>query len=228
MMLTLYIKSSFVILLAMNWIGAGMSPSVLRPSQPNYLQLTRNEFGREVQKQPLLFEVNKDYLLELQLDRRGEIRKIEVAPRYFWQESNPEWREPGYKVGFLEKEYQETLAKVEQIKRIGSLVDKGTVGVVTNSKLWLTDQYEQAFIVRRIDSIAEPEQDSSELVHSFSIYFIRQIQGEVEDKHVANLSDGNKRLRLKIKGHWYLTIPEEFAKAAIGKRTLLYVAGPID
>jgi hypothetical protein len=191
-----------------------------------HLQVARRLFGDEVQTQLHLFEVNKDYAVNLKTDVRCEVASLEIAPKYFWQESVPQWKEPDHLVGLPEKEYQSALEKAGKIRAIGSLLDKGAAGVVTNSKLWLTDQYEYAFVVRRIHSTADPVRSSPELVHSFSVYFIRRIEGVVEDKLMTEL-DGGKRSKVKIDGKWYLTALAEFNKARLGQRAVLAVAGPL-
>ena len=190
------------------------------------LQIAKRLFGDEVQKQLHLFEVSENYALSLKTDVRCEVASLEIAPKYFWKDSIPQWTEPDHLAGLPEKEYQSVLEKAGKIKAIGSLLDKGSIGVVTNSKLWLTDQYEHAFVVRRIHSAADRVQGSPELIHSFSVYFIRRVEGNVEDKLITEL--GNfKRPKVKVDGKWYLTTLAEFNKARLGRRAVLAVAGPI-
>ena len=62
---------------------------------------------------------------------------------------------------------------------------------------------------------------------SFSIYFIRSVEGKVTDKNLTGLSDADKRARLKINGRWYWVDEAEYGKAVVGARGVFRAAGPI-
>jgi hypothetical protein len=220
-------KSLVCLVFVLNWCRMADGVSANTQYQCiQQLQIAKRLFGDEVQKQLHLFEVNRDYAVNLKTDARCEVASLEIAPKYFWEESVVRWKEPDHSVGLSEKEYQSILEKAGKIRAIGSLLDKGAVGVVTNSKLWLTDQYEHAFVVRRIHSAADPVRSSPELVHSFSVYFIRRIEGVVGDKLITEFG-GGKGSKVKVDGKWYLTALPEFNKARPGHRAVLAAAGPI-
>jgi hypothetical protein len=175
-----------------------------------------------------LYDLNQDYALQLQIVKDCEITNIRVAPKYFWEEVNPIWKAPNEPIWISEKDYSDILAKVGQIKRVGSLICEGTIGVVTNSKLWLWDQHEEAFVERGIQCCSsEQDSGSSRQVWTFSIYFFHRVEGLIEDKRYGTLYDGSKGGGLKIEGRWYKSVAEELEKARIGERASVKVAGPI-
>jgi hypothetical protein len=221
------VRSSFAILMVLALCALGTSGSMPQRSPRDCLGATRRLFGAEIQSKRHLFEVNKQYALELHLSKHCDITKIEVAPKYFWEEANPLWKEPSYSVELSEEDYQDVLAKVERIRRLGSLVRKGTSGSVTNSKLWLWDQYEQAFVERGVLSwSADQSSNSFGRVHAISIYFLHRLHGKIQDKTYDTLLDGSKRTKVKIEGRWYLTTDRDFDKARVGQHASLMAAGP--
>jgi hypothetical protein len=217
-----------MIVATVNSLAVDVEVPIGQRSSSDCLQSTKRLFGAEIQPQLHLFEVNKDYALQLQIVDDCKITKIKVAPKYFWEEFNTVWKEPDYSVWLSEKDYPDLLAKVGQIKKIGPLIREGTIGVISNTRLWLWDQYEEAFVERGMKCCSgEQNSGSSGQVWTFSIYFIRSVEGQIEDKTYRTLPDGSKRRHLKIEGRWYLTTTEEFEKARIGERSSLKVAGPI-
>jgi hypothetical protein len=168
--------------------------------------------------------VNNDYALQLQLTKNCEMVKIEVSPKYFWEGVNPLWKDTGNLAGLSQNEHERILAKIGQVKRIGTLAYKGTSGTVTNSKLWLWDRYEDAFVERGMLSSSG---NQTSLIHSFSVYYLRKLEGKIENRDSKTLSTANQYGKVRIKGRWYLTTVGEFKKAKIGMRGRFRVAGPI-
>ena len=174
----------------------------------------------------ILYEVNSEYLLQAEFQKKCELSRIDISPKYFWDYINPEWKQPGHLVSLSEEEYTQLLSKINQIKPLGSLVLKGQTGVVTNATLRLLDRYEKGYVERRLyDSVGE--QDTPKKLTSFSIYFIRSVDGKVSDKNLTRLSDTDKRARLKINGRWYWVDEAEYEKAVVGARGVFRAAGPV-
>jgi hypothetical protein len=220
-------RSSFAVLMMMAFCAVGIEGSMPQRSR-DCLESTRRLFGPEVHSSSHLFEVNKDYALELQLGQGCEITKIKVAPKYFWERFNHISKEPSYSVELSEKDYQDVLRKAEELRRLGPLIRKGTSGSVTNSKLWLLDQYERAFVERGVLSWSADQGSSSYgRVHVISIYFLHAMQGKIQDKAYDALLDGSKLPKVKIHGRWYLTTDRDFEKARVGQPASLMAAGPI-
>lgn len=172
------------------------------------------------------YEVNSKYLLQAEFQQECELSRIDVSPKHFWGHLNPEWKQAGDLVSLPEDEYTQLLSKINQIKPLGALMNKGQVGVVTNATLPLVDRYENGYVERRLyDSVGE--QDEPKKLTSFSIYFIRSVEGKVMDKNLIGFADADKRARLKINGRWYWVDEAEYGKAVVGARGVFRAAGPI-
>lgn len=172
------------------------------------------------------YEVNRDYVLQAQFQKNCELSRVDVSPRYFWDYLNPKWREPGYLVSLSEDQFREILAKMDQIASLGPLAYEGKIGTVTNATLWLVDKYQNAFLERRLHLIVGQGEDENK-VSSFSIYFVRSIEGKVLDKKRVTLPSTDRRSQLKLDGKWYLVDEKEYESAVIGKRKAFRAAGPV-
>jgi hypothetical protein len=170
-----------------------------------------------------LYEVNSDYFLRAEFQKNCELSRIDISPKHFYDYLNPQWKEPGHLVSLSDDQYTQLLARIDQIKPLGSLVGRGQVGVVTNATLWLLDRYDQAYVERRLRDSVET-QDQPGKVTSFSVYFIRSVAGRVSDKSPSGLTD--RRARLKIDGRWYWVDETEYGRAVIGRQGVFKAAGP--
>ena len=215
--------------LILAWLLPGVCHSQTQSGQLQItLKLAESFFGPEVRGHQHLFELNKDYVLKLQFGRGGEFIGVSVIPKYYLEEAEPQWSEPEYVVGMTGEEYKDLLTKVEKLRGIGPLLHKGSIGIVTNSKLWLLDRYQSAFVRRILNlTIQEPE-SAPESIHTFSVYFLRKVEGNVEDKQHINQPGMDEQWKLKIAGCWYLVPEQEFNKAESGNIASLYAAGPIE
>lgn len=192
------------------------------------IQLAESLFGPEVKRHSHLFELSNDYVLKLQFTKAGDIGGVRVIPKYYLEESKPEWKEPDYPVSLSDKEYKEVFSKLERLQGLGSLVIAGNTGVVTNSRLWLLDQYQHAFVQRVLYRTARSTRDTPDSIHSFSVYFIHTVEGVVEDKKLVQQIGMDKHAKVKIGEYWYLITQQEFNKAELGHHVSLYAAGPVD
>lgn len=214
--------------LALSWVLPGLchGSNQQLPSQDR-LELARSLFGREVA--PRLFELSRDYVLKLRLDKAGDVISMLVVPKYYFEQAHSEWTEPESPVGMTNEESEKVLWKINTFKSLGSLMTKATGGFVTNSKLGLMDRYQNAFVERRINrAVAKSEPITPDMTHSIYVYFLRRIEGKIQDKTAINQPWMQEQLELKIRGCWYLTTKEEFNRFRIGDRALAHVAGPIN
>lgn len=120
-------------------------------------------------------------------------------------------------------QYTQLLAKIDQIKPLGSLIRRGQAGEVTNATLWLFDRYTKAYVERGVHDFLG-KQDEPMKIKSFSVYFIRPVSGTVSDKRVSGRASAEKRVRLKIDGKWYWVDEAEYRKAVIGARGVFRAA----
>ena len=119
------------------------------------LRRCREQFGPAVDAELNLFEVNRWYVLEVRFDRRGRLSALEVGPKYFYEESHPEWEEPdapnleGYWARYLTRyDYEKLLQRLDRIAPKGRLLKRGRMAVVTNMTAPYKDFYERAELTR--------------------------------------------------------------------------------
>lgn len=221
------LKSTVLVLmfgLAQIGLLVGARPTATQQSIKSVERL----FGQPLREHPYLFEINEEFVLKVDLDKSSEISNMEVLPKYFFESLNPEWKEPDHTVGLSNTDYVNLLSRLAQLKPFGAVISQGKVGAVTNSKLWLLDEYQNAFIQRRLNRTAEDTANSPETMNSFSIYYVRNVEGVVDDKRTTDEFGTAQRFRVKISGCSYLTSKQEFAKAKKGERAVISAAGPLD
>jgi hypothetical protein len=154
------------------------------------------------------------------------LSRVNINPKYSWEYLNSEWKEPEYLVSLSDDEYTQLLAKIDQIKPLGSLIRKGQAGEVTNSTLWLFDRYTRAYVERGVHDFPGQHDDPMK-IKSFSVYFVRSVSGRVSDKRVSGRATAERRARLKIDGAWYWVDEKEYRKAVIGGHGVFWAAGPV-
>ena len=219
-------KLKLILLIAFFAFGSADKFVVAQTPSTECLPIIARSFRKIRAEKLILYEVNSKYLLQAEFLHKCELSRIDVSPKYFWDYLNPEWKQAGDLVSLSEDEYAQLLSKINQIKPLGALIMTGQVGVVTNATLPLVDKYEAGYVERRLyDSVGE--QDEPKKLTSFSIYFIRSVEGKVTDKNLIGLSDADKRARLKINGRWYWVDDAEYGKAVVGARGVFRAAGPI-
>jgi hypothetical protein len=119
------------------------------------LRLCREQFGAPVDAARNLFEVNRWHVLEARFDSRGRLSELNVVPKYWFEESHPEWEEPaadgldGYWARHLtEAESEKLLARLDAVGPKGRLLKRAEFAVVTNLTEPLTDYHERATLTR--------------------------------------------------------------------------------
>lgn len=219
-------KRRCILIMVLLGVGVQSQPVMGQKTSSECSSIIDRSFQKVSTEKVSLYEVNNDYFLQAEFQKNCELSRIDVSPKYFWDYVNPQWKEPGQLVSLLDDQYIELLSKINQIKSLGALIRKGQTGVVTNATLRLVDRYEKGYVERRLyDSVGE--QDEAKKVTSFSVYFIRSVDGKVSDKKLTGLSDADKRARLKIDGRWYWVDEAEYGKAVVGARGVFRAAGPI-
>ena len=190
------------------------------------LQIIDRSFQRVSTAKLIAYEVNRDYFLRAEFEKNCDLVKIDVSPKYFWEYLNPDWKEPEYRVDLLDDQYKQLLAEIDQIKTLGALIRKGQGGEVTNTTLWLRDRYAKAYVQRRIRDVLG-EHDEPMRVISFTVYFVRSVDGKVSDKKISGTLTSERQARLKINGRWYWVDETEYEKAVIGRKGIFRAAGPV-
>lgn len=196
-------------------------PGVLdQQSVAKCLPQVESVLGKPATSEAAVYELSAVHAMELEFDKDCQIVKIQIGPKYFWEKKMPEWVEPHSAPELRLSEYESFLAKVNQLRGMGTLIRKGDnrISVVTNSKQHTWDEYEHVFINRVMHCC---DNNSAFSIH---IYFLQNVQGKIQK--IRSQSDVDSIPRsVMIKNQWYL-IPSN-QKAALGARAQLKAAGPM-
>jgi hypothetical protein len=126
-----------------------LSSSIAKVSEKeSVLQECNDLFGPAVDSKQNLFNVNEFYVLSAKFDVGGKLVELAVQPRYFFDQSHPDWTEPE-KFSFLSKsDYENLLVRPDRIRPKGRLL-KGSsaLSYVTNMTAHHTEIYEHAALV---------------------------------------------------------------------------------
>jgi hypothetical protein len=112
------------------------------------LEKSRLTFGEPVDLSENLYEINRFYVFQPIFDAQNKVEELKVIPKYYFEDSHPEWEEPKDFIYLTVAEYQELLEKLDKIKSKGALVEKGNISVATNATAWFTDKYKNAAVTR--------------------------------------------------------------------------------
>jgi hypothetical protein len=143
-------KHTKIIFLMMTFLVSlisGSSAHAKASEKESVLQLCNQYFGAPVDAKQNLFDVNQFYVLHVKFNNRGELVESAVEPKYFFEESHPEWNEPD-NFAFLSKaEYESVLAHLDRIKPKGRFIKpRSNIVVVTNLTAPHKDIYEHAVL----------------------------------------------------------------------------------
>ena len=111
------------------------------------LRACRHLFGEPIDTKQNLFQVNRFYVLRAKFDNRGRLELLAVEPKYYFEESHPEWREPGNFANLTKAEYENLLARLDSVRPKGRLIKPASgISVVTNMTAWHQAVYKHAVL----------------------------------------------------------------------------------
>ena len=134
-----FVLTVFLLLISSLSISAQVS------EKKRALKECETRFGKLIDQKLNLFEVNKDFVLEVEFTD-DVLTKFSVSPKYYFHEIHPEWKEPDERPWIVPNDFQDILTKLDTMKPKGRIVSKGYIGVCTNSNCWYQDYYEDAFL----------------------------------------------------------------------------------
>jgi hypothetical protein len=176
--------------------------------------------GKPATSKAAVYELSAVHAMEIEFDKDCQITRIQISPKYFWEQSIPEWVEPRSAPELSMSEYEGFLSKVDQLRTMGTLIRKGDSGIsfVTNSKQYTWDEYEHAFINRVMHCC------DNRSAFSVYIYFLQNVRGKIQKIRPHGKVDNVPRM-VMINDQWYL-IPSN-QKVSSGKRAQLRATGPM-
>jgi hypothetical protein len=121
-------------------VAQGLSRSVVLP------QVT-GTFGQPVDEDLGLYDVNRFYVLQVEFDDSDSLIKLSIYPKYYFEESNPDWADTGENKHLVWTQYKELLKKLTKIAPLGKLIEPASpISIVTNMTAWQTEKYENGLL----------------------------------------------------------------------------------
>jgi hypothetical protein len=100
------------------------------------------DFGTAVDQEQNLFEINESFVLQLKFNKGGLLTEAAVKPKYFFNESHPDWLEPRSFPLLSWSAFEKLLVRLEKVKPKGKLTKKAnTTAIVTNSTGYFKESY---------------------------------------------------------------------------------------
>lgn len=175
-------------------------------------------FGPPVDERESLFEVNTLFVLRPKYDSHGRLVELAVFPKYWLEETHPEWTEPPKASLLAKSEYAELLGRLESVKPKGELISAGMGSVITNMTEYFLDRYGRAFVRRG--------ERASDGVRFFEVYYSHEIEGKVEKKRASN-SFGERFYQVLVGEFVYCVRAEDFSRLRTGRVEKFSAVGPI-
>jgi hypothetical protein len=119
------------------------------PCVPKSFSQDRDKLRREfslVDSKQDLFTAGSDYVIQPTYEARGRIIEIRVVPKYFFNQTHPQWTEPISPVVMPLAAYQVLLQQIADIKPLGNLIKQGQAGIMLNLRTTFRDQYEKGIV----------------------------------------------------------------------------------
>jgi hypothetical protein len=200
--------------------------SFVAPPVPQGVVIEREELAKRfplVDSKQDLFAADADYLLRPIFDATGAITEIRVVPKYYFEETHPEWPQPGSITYMPVATYEELLRRICEVKSLGSLIKQGQIGITLNLQASFWDQYEKGFVERAMFRMSPEEADG---VSRFKVIYFHTIVGKLESKRIVTVFGLDKRYSIKVDGMMYWTTAREFQGLTKGMMVKVEAAGP--
>ena len=145
MLLLLRIRVQFFALLVLMTIAPLCEAKV--HEKQRLLRLCNHQFGDAVDAKQNLFTLNQAFVLQLTFNRRGFLSELAVKPKYFFNETHPEWEEPHSFPLLSVAEFKDLVARLDALKPKGRLIKPSNgLTVITNETGYYRDAYERALL----------------------------------------------------------------------------------
>jgi Carboxypeptidase regulatory-like domain len=172
-------------------------------------------FGNPLSAEHQVFRLNDDYVIWLSFDTRGDLFQVDVGPKSYYTTEFPAAKKPSRLEYLSQREYEESLQRISQLKDIGRLQERHASASSSAFGLLNTDRFERAYVDRIV-----AEDDAGE-VRKFNIYFLQTMVGSPEQVKTVQ-----EQPMVCLVGVWYYLQPEASRRVKLGKWQTLQVAGP--
>lgn len=220
------IRTSVFVLFCTGLVFPSLAP-LGSPPIPKCVSGQSEKLSREfslVDSKEDLFGAGTDYLLQPTYDARGGITEIRVVPKYFFNQTHPDWTEPNSPIFMPLASYEALLRQISAVNPLGSPTKQGHSGITLNLRTTFWDQYERGIVER---AMFRPSPEEAYGVAWFTVIYFRTIAGKLESKEIVELPGHDKIFRIKVDGKWYWTTERAFQGLTVGKKVKLEAGGPI-
>jgi hypothetical protein len=138
MLLTLHIRLQIVAMLVLATC-ASLAEARVHEKQ-RILQASARQFGPSIDTKQNLFSVNQAFALQLTFNRGGLLSELAVKPKYFFNETHPQWEEPNSFPLLSVPEFEGLVTRLDALKTKGRLIKPSNgLTVITNSTGYYQD-----------------------------------------------------------------------------------------
>ncbi len=146
-MITKRIQIVFVMLIFLTSLVIASSVWAIPSEKGEILRICNQMFGAPVDVKQNLFEVDRFHVLRVKFDNRGRLEQLAVEPKYYFEESHPEWEEPDNFANLTKSEYENLLERLDRVKSKGAQIkSRPSASAVTNLTAWYKEVYENAVL----------------------------------------------------------------------------------
>ena len=200
------VAACLVIFCAPGVAGDGSEPVLAKAAQL---------FGNPLSTEHHVFRLNDDYVIWLSFDTRGDLFQVDVGPKSYYTTEFPNEKKPSRLEYLSERDYEDTLQKMSQLKDIGTLQERHASADSSDFGPLNTDRFERAFVDRIV------AENDSEAVAKFNIYFLQDMAGSPEQVKTVQ-----EQPMVCLVGVWYYLPPEAARRVKVGRWQTLQAAGP--
>jgi carboxypeptidase family protein len=172
-------------------------------------------FGDQLSAEHRVFRLNDDYVIWLLFNTRGDLFEVDVGPMSYYTVEFPNANKSPKQEQLSESEYEDALAKISQLKDIGSLEERHASATSSDFGPLNTDRFEKAFVDRIVGM------GDAEAVRKFNVYFLHAEAGSPEQ-----LKAVQEQPMVCLIGVWYYLRPVAATHIELGKWQTMQVAGP--
>jgi hypothetical protein len=146
-MITKRIRIVLVVPILLASLIVASSTSAKPSEQAEILRTCTQMFGAPVDVKQNLFEIDQFHVLRVKFNNRGRLEQLAIEPKYYFEETHPEWKEPDNFTNLTKSEYENLLARLDNVKPKGALIKPRPGGAaVTNMTAWYKEVYEYAVL----------------------------------------------------------------------------------
>lgn len=171
------------------------------------------------------YRIDEGFVVQAVCEDRGRLNALRVHLR---RNDGQPGLDDDPDVSMSYQEYEKLLAILQEVKTLGPLIRQGSVGVTTNMRTVFRDWYQNGLVQRsEFTDLTDPDHPEK-LVVNFDVFFIRTIEGRIQDMTSSTQIGGQRDFRVRIDDLWYWVAEDAYQGLKIGESAEVKVIGPIE